>query len=59
MIPIAKDRFYFDICIVKFFLIIISLVNDFKAKLIKLFAMFPQIDLGAMGVPTSWKKNLS
>ena len=40
-IPVAKDRIYFNICIIKFFLDIISPSNDFKNKLHTLFSKFP------------------
>lgn len=53
--PTSKDRIYFNICIVKFFLNIISPGNDFKTKLITLFDRFPAIDLKAMGFPSAWK----
>ena len=53
-IPVAKDRIYFNICMIKFFLDIISPSNDFKDKLHTLFSKFPQIDLRAMGFPTGW-----
>lgn len=40
-IPVAKDRIYFNICMIKFFLDIISPSNDFKNKLHTLFSKFP------------------
>ena len=55
-IPVAKDRIYFNICMIKFFLDIISPTNDFKNKLLTLFGKFPQIDLKAMGFPTGWDR---
>ena len=54
-IPATKDRIYFNICMIKFFLDIISPSNDFKNKLHTLFCKFPQIDLKAMGFPTGWE----
>ena len=40
-IPVAKDRINFNICMIKFFLDIISPSNDFKNKLHTLFSKFP------------------
>lgn len=54
-IPVAKERIYFNICIIKYFLDIISPNNDFKNKLIALFGYFPQIDIKAMGFPQEWQ----
>ena len=39
-----KRRAYYNICIIKYFLDIISPNNDFKDKLLALFAAFPEID---------------
>ena len=48
-------RTYYNICIIKYFLDIISPNNDFKEKLIALFKQFPEIDLKAMGFNENWK----
>ena len=50
-----KRRTYYNICIIKYFLDIISPNNDFKEKLLALFAAFPEIDLGAMGFNANWE----
>ena len=50
-----KRRAYYNICIIKYFLDIISPNNDFKDKLQALFASFPEIDLNAMGFNTNWE----
>lgn len=50
-----KRRAYYNICIIKYFLDIISPNNDFKDKLLALFAAFPEIDLNAMGFNTNWE----
>ena len=55
-IPVAKNRIYFNICMIKYFMNIISPNNDFKAKLNNLFVRFPQIDLNAMGFPLGWER---
>ena len=39
----------------KYFLDIISPNNDFKDKLLSLFAAFPEIDLNAMGFNAKWE----
>lgn len=54
--PVTKDRIYFNICIIKYFLDIISPRNDFKSKLLYLLTKFPQIDLKAMGFPVNWEQ---
>lgn len=50
-----KRRVYYNICIIKYFLDIISPNNDFRIKLCRLFADFPDIDLRALGFPNGWK----
>ena len=50
-----KRRIYYNICIIKYFLDIISPNNDFLAKLRWLFIDFPEIDLRAMGFPEGWE----
>lgn len=49
-----KRRIYYNICIIKYFLDIISPNNDFKDKLTGIFNLFPEIDLRAMGFNTNW-----
>ena len=51
-----KRRTYYNICIIKYFLDIISPNNDFKDKLLALFDAFPEIDLNAMGFNSNWKE---
>ncbi len=51
-----KRRIYYNICIIKYFLDIISPDNDFPSELCCLFDRFPEIDLAAMGFPTNWKE---
>lgn len=50
-----KRRTYYNICIIKYFLEIISPNNDFKEKLQALFTSFPEIDLKAMGFNSHWE----
>ena len=54
-LPTDALRVYFNICIIKYFLDIISPNNDFLAKLRSLFVDFPEIDLAAMGFPKGWE----
>ena len=48
-------RIYFDLCIIKYFLNIISPNNDMKAKIDVLLSAFPSIDTNAMGFPRGWE----
>ncbi|MCF0219000.1 MAG: Abi family protein [Muribaculaceae bacterium] len=55
-LPTDVLRIYFNLCIIKYFLDIISPDNDMSAKLHRLFVDFPEIDLSAMGFPKGWEK---
>ena len=49
-------RVYFDMCIIKYFLNIISPGNDMLDKMQALFAEYPEVDLGALGFPSgNWQ----
>lgn len=49
-------RIYFDMCIIKYFLDIISPDNDMLAKMQSLFSEYPEVDLGALGFPSgNWQ----
>lgn len=54
-IPTDPLRVYFDLCIIKYFLNIISPQNDMRDKIIKLLSDFPNIDTNAMGFPIGWQ----
>ncbi len=54
-LPTDSMRTYFDICIIKYFLDVISPNNDMLAKLRWLFVDFPEIDLNALGFPKGWE----
>ena len=45
-------RVYFDMCIIKYFLDIISPSNDMLSKMQSLFAEYPEVDLRALGFPS-------
>ena len=54
-LPTNPLRIYFDICIIKYFVDIISPNNDMLDKLNNLLADFPTIDTAVMGFPTGWQ----
>ena len=49
-----QQKVYFSLCIIKYFLDIISPDNDMTAKLQSLLSDYPTIDTNAMGFPTGW-----
>lgn len=50
-LPTDTLRTYFDICIIKYFMNVISPNNDMLDKMLSLFSSFPEIDLAALGFP--------
>ena len=54
-LPTDPLRVYFDLCIIKYFLIIISPQNDMTRKLKTLLYAYPDIDIAAMGFPQGWE----
>lgn len=48
-------RVYFDLCIIKYLLDVVSPGNDMLAKMRWLMVNFPEIDLRAMGFPQGWE----
>lgn len=52
--PSDKRKIYYNICIIKYFLDIISPNNDMLDKLNNLFSSFPEIDKKALGFPADW-----
>ena len=48
-------RTYFDLCIIKYFLNVISPQNDMTDKLKTLLIAYPGIDAVAMGFPCGWE----
>lgn len=55
-LPTDMLRIYFDLCIIKYFINIISPQNDMTDKLCSLLAAFPKVDITAMGFPQGWLK---
>ncbi|MCR5159441.1 MAG: hypothetical protein K6D37_10005 [Prevotella sp.] len=54
-IPVNQKKAYFSLCIIKYFLNIISPNNDMKAKIDVLLSAYPSIDTTAMGFPCKWE----
>ena len=54
-IPVNQKKAYFSLCIIKYFLNIISPNNDMKAKIDALLSAYPSIDMNAMGFPDGWE----
>lgn len=54
-IRVSTLRVYFDICIIKYSVTVISPDNDMKQHLIDLQAQYPMLDIRAMGFPTAWR----
>ena len=48
-------RFYFNLCIIKYFLDRISGKNDFTHRLQNLLTTYPMVDNRAMGFPQQWR----
>ncbi len=44
-------KVYFDMCIIKYFLDVISPGNDMLEKMLSLFSEYPEVDLVALGFP--------
>ena len=54
-LPTDPLRIYFNLCIIKYFLDVISPQNDMKAKIDTLLVNYPDIDIAAMGFPQGWE----
>ena len=54
-LPADTLRIYFNLCIIKYFLNIISPNNDMKSKIDALLENYPAIDTAAMGFPRGWE----
>ncbi len=57
-LPTDNLRIYFNLCILKYFLNIISPQNDMYVKVKSLLALFPEVDVAAMGFPQGWDTEL-
>ena len=54
-LPADKRRIYYNMCIIKYFLDIISPANDMLDKMYDLFGKYPEVDLKALGFPIGWE----
>lgn len=54
-LPTDTLRIYFNLCIIKYFVDVLSPQNDMKAKIDALLNCFPVIDIRAMGFPLGWE----
>ncbi|MDO4511042.1 MAG: Abi family protein [Bacteroidales bacterium] len=54
-LPTDLLRIYFTLCVIKYFIDIISPNNDMLDKLHALFSDFPEIDKNALGFPEGWE----
>mgnify|MGYP003467857090 CR=1 FL=1 len=52
----ANSSTFYDICILKWFVNVISPENDMKRHLKKLLSDFPSVDVTAMGFPKNWEE---
>ncbi len=53
---VNQQKVYFSLCIIKYFLDIISPKNDMSSKLQSLLSEYPTIDINAMGFSMSWEQ---
>lgn len=53
---VSPDKTFFEICIIKWLIDIISPNNDMKQHLLDLLALYPNVDIHAMGFPDSWER---
>ena len=53
---VSPYRTFYEICIIKWFVDIVSPNNDMKGHLQQLLTDFPMIDIKAMGFPANWQE---
>ena len=53
---IDKKRIFYRLCIIRYFLASVSPNNNFNEKIVDLLALFPSIDIAAMGFCRSWQR---
>lgn len=56
LLPTDKQRIYYDLCIIKYFVDIIDPDNDMSIRLRLLLSEFPEVDVAAMGFPDGWQQ---
>lgn len=52
--PVANNRSYFMLCMIKYLLATVNPGNSFTEKVRKLFVKYPNIDIKAMGFTADW-----
>lgn len=52
---ISKNRTYYMLCIINYFLQTINPASQFKQKLKTLLSEYPQVDIKAMNFPDDWE----
>lgn len=55
---VPPHRTFYEICIIKWFVDIISPGNDMKQHFHKLLGQYPNVDGKAMGIPPNWQDEL-
>ena len=50
-----QQKVYYNLCLIRYFLNVISPANNLKEKLVNLFQQYPSIDLTAMGFTKGWE----
>ena len=51
---VSPQRTFYEICIIKWFIDIISLHNDMKQHFLSLLEQYPSVDYKAIGIPQDW-----
>ncbi|MCD8296412.1 MAG: Abi family protein, partial [Prevotella sp.] len=51
---IPPNKTFYEICIIKWFIDIISPCNDMKQHFLSLLEQYPSVDYKAMGIPQEW-----
>ncbi|MCR5455093.1 MAG: Abi family protein, partial [Bacteroidales bacterium] len=54
-VPVNQQKVFFSLCVIKYFLDIISPQNDMKTKICALLSDYNEIDPMAMGFPNDWE----
>lgn len=54
-VAILRNRIFYNLCVIKYFVDIIAPNNGMESKLKRLLAKYPSVDIRAMGFPESWQ----
>lgn len=52
---VPNKRFFFNLCILKYFINIIDKENDMTQKIERLLCAYPNVDIAPMGFPANWQ----